>query len=153
MRLVLVLSLFIALSACALFPAPTPPTYMFRVKDEPQNHRFVFEFESQDDRALCISADAWAFVSNDGSYAGPHTLQTKSGPSTAKQIFFTDAGMVCALTKQPDCGTTRVEPGQSLRTEVPYAYFGDPESLAKDASKHFDLHKDYPFVKVCESRH
>ncbi|WP_126422268.1 hypothetical protein [Asticcacaulis excentricus] len=152
MRLMLALSFIAILSACASTPVPAPPAYTFRVVDEPQDRRFVFEFVSQDDRALCVSGDDWAFVNKEGALAGPNRLQTASGPLKAKAQFYTDAGLVCGLTRTLDCGKIRVEPRQELRTEVGYELFPNAETLVSDKNKHFILHPDYPFVSVCKQQ-
>lgn len=145
-------SVILLVSGCASVPPPAPPAYTFRIVDEPENRRFVFEFVSQDDRALCVNADEWTFVSAKGAVAGAYTLRTLNGPVEAKAIYFEDAGMVCGRSKNPDCGTIRVEPRQGLRTEVGYDLFPNPDELATDVTKRFDLHPDYPFVSVCKAK-
>lgn len=138
----------LVMTSCATIPE-TPPAYNFQFKDEPENHRFVLILTSTDSRTLCVSADNWMWMQGDTLFNG-YPLQTKQGERRADLMAYSDAGMVCGLSDDPDCGRFRLNPGEQRRTEIPYSLYGDPKTLADDQDKHFDFHADYPGVELCK---
>jgi hypothetical protein len=147
---VLTLAAMIA-SGCASLP-PVPPAYRVSVLDEPQNHRFVFRFVSSDDRDLCLDADNWPTVYDNVVSSGLELI-TATGTIRARSEVFLDAGMGCGRSRVRDCGVRRVEAHGTREVALDYMLFGDPETLAKDAAKHFDLHPNFPNVEVCRPAH
>jgi hypothetical protein len=128
-----------------------PPAYDFRVVDDTDGQAFVFELTSRDARFLCFGADYWPYV--DGATVwNPVELVTTTGKLMPREYGNSDAGMLCGLSRDRDCGKSRLDPYQVQTARLDYALFADPAVLAADKARHIDLHPEFPFVTVCHNQ-
>lgn len=120
----------LVLAACATsVERPPPESYVLQVTDNAAEHRFDVVLKSHDDRALCVSIEAWP---------------SKNG------LFPTENDDVVVLTGQEElpvrselssaycpggCGEHRIEPHGELGGFIAYEAFGDTAKLAADPSK------------------
>lgn len=138
-RLPVVILLCVATTACA---GPTrwaePQDSSFSVVDNPKEKRYDIALTASATAPLCLLKENWP--AEDGTFPTGYegaVLTVTTGLLQPKAVMtaYCPGG----------CGEVRLEPGQTLRSRIAYAAFGDAEIVAVDPvrSISFPVHPFY----------
>lgn len=138
-RLPVVILLCVATTACTgAIRWAEPRHFSFSVVDNPKEKRYDIALTSSATAPLCLPKENWP--AEDGTFPTGY-----EGAFLTMTTGLLQPNTVMTAYCPGGCGEVRLEPGQTLRSRIAYAAFGNAEIVASDPvrSISFPVHPFY----------
>jgi hypothetical protein len=115
-----------------------PQDFSFSVVNNPNGKRYDIALTSSATAPLCLLKENWP--TEDGTFPTGY-----EGAVLTMTTSLLQPNAVMTVYSPGGCGEVRLEPGQTLRSRIAYAAFGDAEIVAVDPvrSISFSVHPFY----------